>query len=239
MESKGDIVVDADQRLQALDPMQSFCVTAPAGSGKTEILIQRFLRLLSSVKKPEEILAITFTRKAAAEMRERILRALDETTQETICDEEHQKITRELAGKVLQIDAEQKWNIRNNSMRLQIMTIDGFCAGITRQMPILSSFGSQPSIADDPIPFYREASQSMLTLLESKNQIANDITILLECFDNNWQQLESLLVEMLAQRDQWLMYMGIKDDPEAAQRLIHNTLRHLVEDQLRLSLIHI
>ena len=77
-------MTDQVQRLEALDPQGSFIVSAPAGSGKTGLITQRLLRLLCSVQNPEEILCITFTKKAAAEMSSRVHSALQQACPDSI-----------------------------------------------------------------------------------------------------------------------------------------------------------
>src|SRR6056297_3700611 len=102
-------IIDHDQRLEAIRTDQSFCVSAPAGSGKTELLIQRYLALLPRVSRPEQILAITFTRKAAAQMRERLLQALRDARDDVPCAGEHEQVTRELALAALDAGERGDW----------------------------------------------------------------------------------------------------------------------------------
>ena len=86
-------VIDNKERKIALDPRKSLLIQAPAGSGKTELLIQRYLRLLSGVQHPDQIISMTFTRKAAEEMKRRILEALKRGLNETSPESPHQQLT--------------------------------------------------------------------------------------------------------------------------------------------------
>ena len=92
---------DAEARERALDVSRSFLVQAPAGSGKTELLIQRFLALLAHVDRPERVVAMTFTRKAAGEMRERIVTALAQAKAGLPPAKPHERLTFDLAAKAL------------------------------------------------------------------------------------------------------------------------------------------
>ena len=87
-------VVDQAVRDRALDIGKSFAVSAPAGSGKTGLLVRRILRLLATCDTPEQVLAITFTRKAAAEMQERIVDALNSARS----GDEPEDVTARVAG---------------------------------------------------------------------------------------------------------------------------------------------
>ncbi|SEP31052.1 exodeoxyribonuclease V subunit beta [Nitrosovibrio sp. Nv6] len=217
-----DIVPDFDERRRALDPTRSFIVQAPAGSGKTGLLIQRYLTLLATVEEPEEIIAITFTRKAAAEMRERLMAALaqadkkfnpsvrPQTGQET----EHGRLTRELAEAVLRRDSHAGWHILDNPARLRIQTFDSLCASLTRQMPMLSAFGSQPETVEDASDLYLQAARATIDLVEGGDAQAQNMQRLLEHLDNDVARVETLLVEMLARRDQWLRHIHGRDRDE-------------------------
>ena len=105
---------DHAARDRALDVGASFIVQAPAGSGKTELLIQRCLALLATLEEPESLLAITFTRKAAAEMRERILGALREVQSPGSGTARLEPRTRALASAALAADARHRWGLIGN-----------------------------------------------------------------------------------------------------------------------------
>jgi ATP-dependent exoDNAse (exonuclease V) beta subunit len=220
-------IPDHAARRRALDPVRSFIVQAPAGSGKTELLIQRYLRLLASVEHPEEIVAITFTRKAAGEMRERVLGALGDARAGKAPASEHEKSTLALAAAVLARDTSAGWGVTENPVRLRIQTIDSLCSALTRQMPMLSRFGSQPESVEDAAALYLEAARTTIELVESDGAVARDVERLLAHLDNDVGRIEKLLADMLRRRDHWLRHVHGRDRAEleaALQSVRRNAL---------------
>ena len=190
-------------RLRALD-VASFIVEAPAGAGKTELLTQRYLRLLAVVEHPEEVLALTFTNKAATEMRDRILHSLETAAGGVLPEAAHKQQTFHLARTVLAHDGERNWGLLDHPGRLRITTLDALCASLARQMPYLSRFGSQPGVAEDAAAHYATAARRTLEMVEAEGADADVVAAALAFMDNNAGRLENLLVAMLGKRDQWL-----------------------------------
>jgi len=230
-EHLGD-VADAAQRERALDWRASFIVQAPAGSGKTELLIQRLLALLAHVDAPEEAVALTFTRKAAGEMRERVLEALDGALSDQPPHSAHARATWALARAVHRRDAEAGWGLRASPNRLRVMTIDALCASLSRQRPVLSSFGSAPSTLEDALPLYEEAAQRTLAMLDDGDAVAEALSRLLRHVDNDVRSAHTLLAEMLRRRDQWLRHVADPHAPKLEREALEAALERAVQDAL-------
>ena len=199
---------DQAARVRALDATRSVLVQAPAGSGKTDLLTRRFLRLLGEVDEPGEIVAITFTRAAAAEMRYRILAELENAAAQHAAHEgaELDEFSMEsLAARALARSQARRWNLIDLPAELRISTIDSFCRELAFERPLLSDLGGGLDIFAQPGELYRRAARHALEQIDAANpEVRAAIEELLLWRDNGWQEMEGLLVTMLAQRDRWM-----------------------------------
>ncbi len=223
---------DAAVRERALDPSGSFIVQAPAGSGKTELLTRRYLRLLAVVERPEEILAITFTRKAAAEMRGRILKALALGAADLPPAEEYKVATWRLAKAALAADARHGWRLESHPARLRIQTIDALNHTLARQLPILSGTGAALRIADDSRALYTEAVLRVIEHLGSNTPTATAVERLVRHLDNHLGDLTTLLTDLLKRRDHWLDLDLLHSDRAELKKRLEGALEAAVVQRL-------
>ncbi|MDC6476652.1 UvrD-helicase domain-containing protein [Methylophilaceae bacterium] len=166
----------------------SFIVQAPAGSGKTSLLVKRFLYRLLEVKSPKEVLALTFTNKAAAEMAQRLKEALEEKSK----DNEIKKIVEKISKHALK----NKWD-EGYIDTLMVMTIDKLALRLIKQTPILSSSGVNFLTDEDPDDLYRETIRETITS-NAENHL------LFKYFDYDYHKLTEQLLALISKRDQWL-----------------------------------
>ncbi|MGC2163836.1 MAG: UvrD-helicase domain-containing protein [Silvibacterium sp.] len=194
---------DSQERQRALALEQSFIVRAPAGSGKTDLLTRRFLKLLTAVDEPEEILAITFTRAATAEMRARVLRYLEEASRLSEEPEEDERVA--LARAALTHADARGWRLLEQPHRLNIETIDSLCLRIAHNQPLLSRMGGRLSPSENAGPLYTQAARRTLGRLGSAGpELDAALGHLLALRDNNLPDCERLIAGMLERRDQWI-----------------------------------
>ena len=223
---QGVALADADARHEAVDPKNSFIVSAPAGSGKTALLTLRCLNLLALANRPEEILCITFTRKAAGEMRERIIDSIrttyahysseDPSTDQNIdCDDEaldlhvDSKSSNSYAAQlkrasiaVLKNDIKHGWRLLDNPARLNVTTIDSFCARIARERPMSNRLYGNLPVEAEPDSLYEAAAKECITYLAVQKSSA--FSTLLGHYNGDIQTIERLLTLSLKQRSNWM-----------------------------------
>ncbi|MEX2496268.1 MAG: UvrD-helicase domain-containing protein [Woeseia sp.] len=221
-------------RAEALDIRRSFIVQAPAGSGKTELLIQRYLRLLACVEQPEEVVAITFTRKAAQEMQSRALAAMRDASCGATVQESHHAVTLEAARQVLDRDREKGWELLESPRRMRIQTLDAFNAAIARSLPFSSGLGSAGRITTDEEmqALYRSAASATLDWFLSEGETSDALERILSHLDNNTGLYIDYMSSMLATRDQWIPITGTGLLGAGAERAVRRRLEQNVAEQV-------
>jgi ATP-dependent helicase/nuclease subunit A len=222
--------IDQAARQRAISAAGSVLVQAPAGSGKTTLLAQRYLRLLAGVEAPEQILALTFTRRAAQEMRERVMGALQAATA-SICPEAMHPQTWRLGVAAREHMISLGLDIERHPSRLRIETIDAFNAWLAGQLPITAGTGARMSLTDAPQPLYREAARRALSY-DSPDPFGHAVEQLLALDDQRWHGLVELISGMLPSRDRWLRLLAGRLHAASAleETQLQAVRRHLDED---------
>ena len=223
---------DSPARRQAIDVSESFIVQAPAGSGKTELLIQRLLALLARVEYPEEVVAITFTRKAAAEMKTRLLDALRRAREHPQPQPDHEALTWRLARAVVDRDQARGWHLETEPQQLRIDTVDALNGWLARRLPLAAGAVAGLELVDDARALYQLAARRTVAMLGEDDRLAEAVRALLMALDARLPRLEQLLAELAPRRDQWLRHIQPGADSAAVRQQLELSLGRLVDDHL-------
>jgi ATP-dependent exoDNAse (exonuclease V) beta subunit len=221
---------DSAARRRAIEAAGSVLVQAPAGSGKTTLLAQRYLKLLASVDAPERILALTFTRRAAQEMRERVVRAFSAAALAD-CPQNFNRQTWALAVAAKRhLDALQI-DIERHPSRLRIETIDAFNAWLAGQLPVTAEAGARLNLIENARPLYEEAARHALAHVEP-DSFAAAVDRVLVLGDQRWRPLVDLIADMLPSRDRWLPLLAGRLQAASAldEMQLERVRRHFDED---------
>lgn len=225
------MLIDQEARIKATNPEDSYIVQAPAGSGKTEILSQRFLRLLGRVEAPEHIVALTFTRKAASEMRERVLAALHKAARGEEPTSPHLAQTLSYARDALARNDALNWQLLNQPSRLRIMTIDSLCHMISQAIPLQEKQIAFAQITDLPESFYLKAAKACFQFACEHTDYQDALKTVLLHLDNRQDKLIDLMKNLLQQRDHWLepLYLAKNQEKSMYEKAILRIETHALQ----------
>ncbi len=231
---------DFSIRKQVLSPEGSFHVESPAGAGKTSLLTARFIHLLAQVNYPREILALTFTNKAANEMLERVRKILQQAENNDTSESDWENELLIVAKKALKKHRTHQ-HLFLDPDGLQITTFHSFCSQIIKQAPVEAQVPLETVILaeeeqDELIYESLGRSQQVLMSLSSTDPLRKALEKALLFSNNNWKALSSDLAQLIAQRDLLMDLFQIvrtNPDPDKLDQVLRERLGFLISRHLQ------
>ena len=198
-------LVDKKQRQRAIELDKSFVVRAPAGSGKTELLVQRVLATLTTVERPSQCLVLTFTQKAVSELKDRIAHVFSKHAE--LLDE-----TEKLKHRVLEHVQKNNWSLETFWHQIRVKTLDSLFIDLVKKYSQKDSFETSaidlsPEVQSECIvdAFFKEY------LIDNP---CEQFVALCAFYDNSYTQLKNLLKELYLMREVWLINVLSSEDSE-------------------------
>ncbi len=186
------MIIDNKERHASINPNMSFIVNAPAGSGKTTLILHRIINCLLEVQSIKHVLVLTFTRKAAQEINQRLHHLIFGKHKDEMLNNKILAV-REHAQKL-------NWNLENKKIEI-CKTFDSF-----NQMLCLDATGISPH----PPYLYEKTIDSVLSGIDYPI-CRDDLLIIKSYMNNDTPKLKRLLVSLLSTREQWLDSLLSKD----------------------------
>jgi len=224
---------DEEIRNRALDIQRSFHLEAPAGSGKTWLLTARYLRILAEVDHPHEILALTFTNKAAGEMRQRVREFLFRAAEGESPRYSHEKTLLEAA-----VRAGQRQPIHRLAAPdgLRIMTFHGFCHHLVQRAPLEASIppGSRVMPDEEQHQLRRQVADTTIDQVlrrSTHDPLRQALENRLLRLNNTWLALRDELADLLQKRDlldDLLSLMGANPQKDQLEEILRGRLEQLL-----------
>ncbi|GAA6928049.1 RecB-like helicase [Helicobacter pylori] len=214
---------------------QCMALKASAGSGKTFALSVRFLALLFKGANPSEILTLTFTKKATAEMKERILDYLKILQKENLEDEKEkeksQNILKELEEKYrlnpsFVQNRAQKIYQRFLNAEIRISTIDAFFQSILRKFCWFVGLSANFEVNEDTKAHQQQLNASFLSALDNK-QLEELSVFITQCLSYDSYTSDSILERLRFLKNKLYLFDPNKKDPVFDEERFLEKLRSL------------
>jgi len=202
--------------LTACDPKLNATVSASAGSGKTWLLITRIVRLLIDGAEPGNIIALTFTRKAAGEMQIRLNERLFEmaTANEKELIDLLQLIGCDTTEPNKTIAAGLYEKLMHSLYPVRIQTFHSFCQDILSRFPLEADIPPGFELLEDSSLLERQAWQMLFDEARSSKQLNHELDTIMQ-FCNGPDNTLTALRSFLSHRSDWWAYTRHSKNPVA------------------------